>query len=53
MLIIIIIISVIIALWMGYEINRAPLVNGKDEIIEDPTTDSWDDNDMHHTDAKF
>ena len=54
MLIGFIICVVAIAIWLAYEIQRAPLINDEGEIIDDPTTDFWDDeNDMHHTDAKF
>ena len=54
MLIGFIIFIVAVSIWLAYEIQRAPLINDEDEFIDDPTTDVWDDeNDMHHTDAKF
>ena len=44
MVYIIVIISVLIAGWLGWEIHRAPLIEDENTKLDyDPTTDIWDD----------
>jgi hypothetical protein len=53
MLYIVIIVSVLIAAWLGWEIHHAPLIEDENTNIDhDPTTDIWHDED-HHPDQQI
>jgi hypothetical protein len=52
MVYIIVIISVLIAVWLGWEVHRAPLIEDENSNFQDPTTDIWHD-DEHHPNEAF
>lgn len=48
MVYIIVIISVLIAVWLGWEVHRAPLIEDENSKVDnDPTTDIWHDDEYH------